>query len=171
MGDLVSKIESLIAETVEKWLEGSRKTDSGCMEFVGAKSSTGYGSARFKGKTWRVHRLVLISKLGRDLRDKFACHTCDNRLCINPKHLFEGTAKENTLDAIQKGRRKPPPIRPDNRTAFGEKQGQSKLKNKDIPIIRKALKNGALGYVLAQRYGVAASTIGRIKNVKSWQRV
>lgn len=168
---LLDKLDAMLKETVGKWLEQSRKTDSGCMEFTGAKSSTGYGSARFKGKTWRVHRLVLISKLGREIGNLFACHTCDNRICINPEHLFEGTAKENTLDAIRKGRRQPPPIRPDNCTAFGEKQGHSKLKNKDIPIIRKALKNGIYGSVLARKFNVSGSAISSIRNGKSWQKV
>lgn len=36
--------------------------------------------------------------------DQLACHTCDNRLCINPHHLFAGSAGENMQDMIDKGR-------------------------------------------------------------------
>jgi len=32
------------------------------------------------------------------------CHHCDNKRCINPDHLFVGTAKDNTVDMIKKGR-------------------------------------------------------------------
>ena len=36
----------------------------------------------------------------------FLCHTCDNSICVNPEHLWIGTAKENVADSINKGRRK-----------------------------------------------------------------
>jgi len=37
--------------------------------------------------------------------DLFLCHTCDNSICVNPEHLWIGTAKQNTADSIRKGRR------------------------------------------------------------------
>lgn len=51
------------------------------------------------------HRVVLEKKLGRPIKPGyFACHKCDNKNCIEPEHLFEGTHRDNTNDAIRKGR-------------------------------------------------------------------
>ena len=33
-----------------------------------------------------------------------ACHKCDTPWCVNPEHIFIGTAKDNSLDAHAKGR-------------------------------------------------------------------
>jgi HNH endonuclease len=47
----------------------------------------------------RLHRLVLERKLGRPIRPGFhALHHCDNKRCVNPDHLYEGTHKDNMRD-------------------------------------------------------------------------
>ena len=54
--------------------------------------------------TYRVNRLVAHIELGFDLdSDLFICHTCDNPGCINSKHLFIGSAKDNAKDMVKKG--------------------------------------------------------------------
>ncbi len=56
-------------------------------------------------------RAAWILEFGPITADRmFVCHRCDVPRCCNPKHLFLGTAKQNTRDAIAKGRyRKAPP--------------------------------------------------------------
>lgn len=52
-----------------------------------------------------AHRVALELKLGRPIKPGYlACHSCDNRICCNPEHLWEGTPRDNALDSKAKGR-------------------------------------------------------------------
>ncbi len=58
-----------------------------------------------KTKSFYAHRLVRSHKLGRpDKPGYFACHSCDDRGCINPDHWWEGTPADNSRDAREKNR-------------------------------------------------------------------
>ena len=75
-----------------------------------AHSGNGYGR-RYIGKKAGISQYVIVSrealeeKLGRPLKPGMkACHHCDNPLCYEPEHLFEGTQVDNMRDAAAKGR-------------------------------------------------------------------
>lgn len=129
-------------------------TESGCIEWQGTIKRDGYGRMMVNGKTVRVHRLSLELKLERAiLPGYFACHTCDNRACINPAHLLEGTPKENTQDAIQKGRK-------DN--THKHLSRSYKLTTVQIIEIHQKRRGGATYTQLAREYGVNRETIKRV---------
>lgn len=65
-----------------------------------------YGEFKLNGKVERAHRVAWLLTFGEIPETKEACHTCDNRLCCNPTHLFLGTHLENMKDMFRKGRGK-----------------------------------------------------------------
>lgn len=67
----------------------------------------GYGGLTVRGKFTTAHRISWALFNGRYPKKQMdICHTCDNRKCINPKHLFIGTRSDNMMDCSRKGRLK-----------------------------------------------------------------
>ena|SRR5690606_21582586 len=84
---------------------GYTVSDKGCHIWLGDISKQGYACISVAYEKYRVHRVVLAWRLGRDLQsDEVACHTCDVRACINPEHLFVGSQADNMRDMVSKGR-------------------------------------------------------------------
>ena len=79
-------------------------TESGCWEWQGTRTTTGYGRIHYNGKLWLVHRVASRLWLPDFTEDKITRHKCDNPSCFNPEHLRNGTHGQNSLDSILKGR-------------------------------------------------------------------
>lgn len=80
------------------------KTEAGCWEWQGTFTKNGYPDINFRGKNWRGNRLALTLWKEPVPKGMDACHTCDNRKCLNPDHLWIGTRHQNLLDCLNKGR-------------------------------------------------------------------
>lgn len=80
--------------------------DTGCWNWTKCKNRGGYAQGSYAGKRMAMSRIVAVLYLGLDHRDTktMALHRCDNRLCVNPKHIFLGSALDNLTDCIKKGR-------------------------------------------------------------------
>lgn len=82
-----------------------------CWIWQARRTRTGYGCFYVKGKGKQVaHRWAWRVTHGPVPEGMFVCHHCDNPGCVNPKHLFLGTPKENVHDMIRKGRQSNGPV-------------------------------------------------------------
>lgn len=91
----------------ERFLKRIKELDNGCHVYTGQIMQFGYGRLRANGKKILAHRYSWIINFGEIPDNLYILHKCDNRPCVNPKHLFLGTQKENIRDAISKGRINP----------------------------------------------------------------
>ncbi len=183
-------------ETLEECIERNTipEPNTGCLLWIAAVSEKGYAMTSVGAKTFRVSRLLFASLNGKIPNKMFVCHKCDQPSCVNDKHLFLGTAKQNTADMIAKGRRTKETtqkgdlhwsrINPDwvakgvsnganthpEKRPRGETQGNHKLTEKSVFEIR-AIGNSMHKQDIADIYGVSRRTIGNILQGRGWRHL
>lgn len=89
------------------WEKVKFKTLQECWEWDAA-TRNGYGAIKINGFVLSAHRVSYFLTTGKDPEEKLVCHNCDNKLCVNPTHLFLGTHSDNSKDAYEKGIVTPP---------------------------------------------------------------
>lgn len=97
------------AEYEKRWVETrklkSTTNEQGCWLWNRSLAINGYGQTGYRAITIRIHRKSYeIANKVTLTPDQLVCHTCDNKTCWNPAHLWIGTHKDNNQDCADKGR-------------------------------------------------------------------
>ena len=129
--------------------------ENGCHEWTGCLMPNGYGQFHKDGKTVYAHRVAF--ELANGKPDEFVLHSCDNRKCVNPEHLFSGSFNDNMRDMTAKGRQ-----------AHGDRNGRRKLNSEQVRAIRSEI---GLNREIAARYDVSASLVSMIRSGRIWRYV
>lgn len=92
--------------TKEIFLQRFVIKENGCWEWTSVKDKDGYGLFPINGFILKAHRYSYKIHNKRFDEEKFVLHKCDNPPCVNPKHLYQGTATDNNRDTVKRGRYK-----------------------------------------------------------------
>lgn len=146
------------------WSRVNKDTGSDCWEWTGGLSITGYGRFSDGSEQGYAHRMLWQHLHGRLSGEILVCHTCDNRSCVNPDHLFIGTQKDNMHDMIAKGRKAVVSLP-------GESSGNHKLTEDQVRMIRNGFFGDLSAPMVGLQLGISHSTVCRIKKGEAWRHV
>ncbi len=136
----------------ERLLNKTAKIANGCWLWQGSLSNKGYGQIGHKGKIILAHRASYELHVG-PIEGKQVLHRCDTPACINPDHLFLGTASENMQDMHKKGRGQ-----------HGSSHRWAKLTDSQVEEIKK--RDGLTQKQVAAKYGISQAAVSMIRNGK-----
>lgn len=142
------------------WAKVNKEAPSGCWEWTASRKEKGYGQFIWRGKMNRAHRLAWKLVNG-DPGHLEVAHKCDNRICVNPDHLFLATHQENMADCVAKGRH--------------TKTSRAKLTEEQVRAIRLEYraknKRRTNSRELAAKYGIGVAQISGIIAGRVWSHV
>ena len=160
-----SQVFPLLAAKVAKYTIQGEPDE--CWKWSRSHYAGGYGQvnlprSEFPGRRTHqtpVSRVLMHLRAGRELnlKDEFACHTCDNRWCCNPAHLYIGSCSDNNADRAERNPR------------TCEKHPLVKLTSAEVTSIRESYAEGiATQYELAAQFGVSQPSISLIVRHINW---
>lgn len=144
-----------------------------CWEWTGSfKSKRGkntYGKfGTLDQPNGSAHRVAWEMANGEPLGKRFACHRCDNKACVNPKHLYAGDHRSNTQDAVERGGFK---RGAEKRDVAGEAHPQAKLTKSDVLEIRRRIVAGESHKSIAKAFGITRVSVTEIRTGNKWSSV
>lgn len=121
------------------WQKVDKRAANECWPWIGSRNIYGRGQIHVGGKlrpATRVSYVLHRQDIDPLIVGSHICHACDNPSCVNPAHLWQGSAGENTADMLRKNRAKP------------------KLTPDDVRVIRKLAGTASGQRECAARFGI-----------------
>ena len=148
------------------WRKVKRGSSDECWPWTGSVSSWGYGDAYYLGRRTNASRIA-YSLANNVIPDGMVvCHSCDNRLCCNPSHLWVGTQGDNVRDCNEKKR---------GRGQFSQGEHPrhaAKITPATVLEIRRLhFIDGVSQSEIGRRIGLHSSTVSRAVRGESWSHV
>lgn len=180
------RLQGFCSEACRFWHKVQKGPADACWPWQASYTkATGYG--RFKPSegsplrenddTQYAHRAAFLLARGPIPDGLHVLHSCDNPICCNPAHLRAGTRSDNMNDMHQRGRwhLENPLVGDANPARYkrenmprGENHGQAKLTWAIVAEVRALHAAGSAVAVLAERFGVTATTIRKVVERKTW---
>ena len=136
----------------QRFLDLCRAGPNCCIIFTGSYRGNGYGAAYYRqnGKTvaCNAHQFAFVLFGGEIEKGRYVCHTCDNKRCVNPRHLYSGTPTDNARDMMQRRRR----------------VCNQRLNSAQVREIQVMLAEGIVQRVIADRFGIVQQRVSQIKS-------
>lgn len=144
------------------WSKVDRRGPDECWPWRGGFFDSGYGQFHItKPRTSRGAHIVsweyANGSLGNGLQVN---HTCDQRFCVNPRHLYAGSQQQNMTDKVAR-----------NRQARGSGHGTAKIAEAQAREILVRANGGERGATIARAMGISRNTVYRCISRKNWKHV
>lgn len=153
-GDITSSLKV-------KFLNSYTESGRGCWPWSAYRNEHGYGrltmSRQGKSKSYLASRIAYVLFQGDISTGEVVCHTCDNPACVNPKHLFLASQKDNIADCVRK-----------KRNARGSTNGNSKLTRTQVDYARAKAALGFPRGIIEKELRVAKTTLQKILVRDTW---
>jgi len=173
----------------ERFLSHIYKSDSGSWLWT-ASTISGYGNFTADGTTVAAHRYSWVFHHGGIPEGLWVLHKCDVKRCVNPDHLYLGTHKDNTEDAVRRGRvatgdrhrsKTSPETLPrgdangmrkhPESVQRGELNKTARLTNEQVVEIRRLCGLKVRQRDIAAKFNVSQRTVWRVFHRKAWAHV
>lgn len=148
----------------ERFWQRVDKTDT-CWNWTGKTNDKGYGYLHCMGMVESAHRISYVISISPIPDGLMVLHSCDNRRCVRPDHLFLGTAKDNSDDMYAKGRSYTQRVRNP-----GILNGRSHLTESQVREIRALYKETSLTFrEIGQRFGISKGQASKVARRLAWR--